>query len=184
MPSSQGRVLQKHKFDPKGIPGVFAGYEVKPGMNWSRQYRVWRLETFTTQSLAFDARRPIRKLNKPQLTETVAFMNPIKFPLRAEYERINNTFEGMKMRELQDVEPEIDDPRKEIEYEEGEYLPSEPGALDHEELAERAVDDEPDGDQPVDLEMKKMGMMIPNPMMTRRKLRPLHRKQRDLQLSR
>ena len=29
MPSSQGRVLQKHKFDPKGIPGVFAGYEVK-----------------------------------------------------------------------------------------------------------------------------------------------------------
>lgn len=65
MPSSQGRALQKHKRDPKGIPGVFANYEVKPGMNWSRQYRVWGLETFTNQSLAFDVRRPIRKLGKP-----------------------------------------------------------------------------------------------------------------------
>ena len=82
MPSSQGRMLQKHKFDPKGIPGIFAGYEVKPGMNWSRQYRVWSLETFTTQSLAFDARRPIRKLNRPQLTDTVVLMNPIEFPLQ------------------------------------------------------------------------------------------------------
>ena len=38
MPSSHGRVLQKYKFDPKGISGVFAGYEVRPGMTWSRQY--------------------------------------------------------------------------------------------------------------------------------------------------
>ena len=132
------------------IPGVFAGYEVKPGMNWSRQYRVWSLETFATQSLAFDARRPIRKLNKPQLTETVVFMSPIEFPLKAEYERINNTFEGMKIRELRDGELEIGDPRKEIEYDEDEYLPSEPRAFDHEELAERAIDDEPDDDQPLD----------------------------------
>ena len=72
---------------------------------------VWSLETLATQNLAFDARRPIRKLNRPQLTETVVFMNPIEFPLKAEYERINNTFEGMKIRELR--EPEIDDPRKE-----------------------------------------------------------------------
>ena len=77
-------------------------------------------------------------------------MNPIEFPLTAEYERINNTFEGMKIRELRDGEPEIDDPRKEIEYDEGEYQPSEPGALDHGEIAERAIDDEPDDDQPLD----------------------------------
>ena len=118
-------------------------------MNWSRQYRVWSLETFTTQSLAFDARRPTRRLNKPQLTETLVFMNPTKFPLKAEYERINNTFEGMKIRELRDGEPEIDDPRKEIEYDENEYVPL-PGALDHEEIAERAIEDEPDDDQPLD----------------------------------
>ena len=32
---------QSHKFDPDAIPGVFAGYEVSPGMGWTRQYRVW-----------------------------------------------------------------------------------------------------------------------------------------------
>ena len=131
------QTIQEHKFDPKGIPELFAGYEVKPGMNWSRQYRVWSLETFTNQSLAFDARRPIRKLNKPQLTETSVFMNPTEFPLKEEYERINNTIKGMKIRELRDGEPEVDDPKKEIEYDEDEYLPSETGALDHEEIAER-----------------------------------------------
>ena len=56
----------------------------------------------------------------------------------------------MKIRELRGGEPEIDDLRKEIEYEEGEYQPSELGPLDHEELAERAIDDEPDDDQSVD----------------------------------
>lgn len=55
----------------------------------------------------------------------------------------------MKIRELRGGEPEVDDPRKEIEYEDDEYLPSEPGALHHEEVAERAIDDEPD-DQPID----------------------------------
>ena len=75
-------------------------------------------------------------MNKPQLTETIVFMNPTQFPLKEEYERINNTIKGMKIRELQDGEPEIDDPRKEIEHDEDKYLPSEPGALDREEIAE------------------------------------------------
>ena len=30
----------KHKFDPMGIPGVFAGYSLGPGLHWSRKYRV------------------------------------------------------------------------------------------------------------------------------------------------
>ena len=80
MPSSQGRLLEKYKFDPKGISGIFAGYEMKSGMNWSRQYRVWNLETFVIQSLVFDAKRPIKKLNRSQLTKIVVFMNPIEFP--------------------------------------------------------------------------------------------------------
>ena len=81
-----------------------------------------------------------QEVGKPQLTETIAFMNPIEFPLKEEYERINNSVKGMKIRELRDGEPEVD----EIEYDEDEYLPSEPGALDHEEIAKRAIDDEPD----------------------------------------
>ena len=56
----------------------------------------------------------------------------------------------MKIRELRDGEPKIDDPRKEIEYEEGEYQPSEAGVLHHGEIAERAIDDDLDDDQPLD----------------------------------
>eukprot|EP00435_Cladocopium_sp_Y103_P020509 s934_g5.t1 len=39
-PSGARAVEQKHKFDPKGIPGIFAGYELAPGLHWSRKYRV------------------------------------------------------------------------------------------------------------------------------------------------
>lgn len=147
-PSSQGRALQKHNFDPKGIPGVFAGYEVKPGMSWSRQYRVWSLETFTSQSLAFDARSPIRKLGKPQLTETIVFMNPIEFPLDEEYERINSTIEGMKIREIRDGEPEVDGPAGDID-DDDEYEPTEPGMLNNGDIPERVLDEDTD-DVPID----------------------------------
>ena len=70
----------------------------------------------------------------------------------------------MKFRELRDGEPEIDDPKKEIEYEEDEYLPSEPGALDHGELAGPSMMNLMTTNQQT-LEMK-IATMIPNLMMT------------------
>ena len=53
---------QKHKFDPMGIPGVFAGYDLAPGLHWSRKYRVWSLADWTKQDLAYNTGAPIRKL--------------------------------------------------------------------------------------------------------------------------
>lgn len=35
-PSGAREIEQKHKFDPMGIPGVFAGYELGPCQQWSR----------------------------------------------------------------------------------------------------------------------------------------------------
>ena len=35
-PSSGRDCGYKHKFDPMGIPGVFAGYALGPGVHWSR----------------------------------------------------------------------------------------------------------------------------------------------------
>ena len=29
------------KFDPKGVPGIFAGYVITTGQQWSRNYKVW-----------------------------------------------------------------------------------------------------------------------------------------------
>ena len=43
-PSGARNVEQKHRFDPMGIPGVFAGYDLAPGLHWSRKYRVWTLD--------------------------------------------------------------------------------------------------------------------------------------------
>ena len=43
-------VEQKHKIDPMGIPGVFAGYDLAPGLHWSRKYRVWALADWARQN--------------------------------------------------------------------------------------------------------------------------------------
>ena len=84
-----------HKFDPKGIPGVFAGYVVTTGQNWSRKYRVWDMKEFANVNLSMDAAVP-RKLAQPYQTEVIYFPKGITFPLKAEYERMNETLEGLK----------------------------------------------------------------------------------------
>ena len=40
-----------HKFDPKGIPVIFAGYVVTTGQRWSRKYRVWDMKEFANVNL-------------------------------------------------------------------------------------------------------------------------------------
>ena len=68
-PSDARAREQQHKFDPMGIPGVFAGYSLGPGLHWSRKYRVWALCDWTKQNLAYDAEKPIAKLRTPHYTE-------------------------------------------------------------------------------------------------------------------
>ena len=67
-PSGARNIAQSHNFDPDAIPGVFAGYEIGIVFKWTGQYRVWSLDDFTKQNLAFDAERPCDKLRKPHLT--------------------------------------------------------------------------------------------------------------------
>ena len=84
-----------HKFDPKGIPAIFAGYVVATGRSWSRKYRVWDMKEFANVNLSMDAAVP-RKLAQPYQTEVIHFPKEITFPLKAEYERMNETIEGLK----------------------------------------------------------------------------------------
>eukprot|EP00435_Cladocopium_sp_Y103_P045227 s435_g12.t3 len=105
---------QKHKFDPMGIPGVFAGYSLGPGLHWSRKYRVWALCDWSKQSLAYDAEKPIRKLRTPHYTERVELKEPLEFPCKSGYEKINVTIEGLKEKDRLDgsaekIPPPIDD---------------------------------------------------------------------------
>ena len=101
-PSDARAREQQHKFDPMGIPGVFAGYSLGPGLHWSRKYRVWALCDWTKQNLAYDAEKPIAKLRTPHYTEKVELKEPLEFPCKAEYERINVTIEGLKVKDRLD----------------------------------------------------------------------------------
>ena len=47
-----------HKFDPNGIPGIFAGYIVTTGQNWWRKYRVWDVKEFASVTLSMGASVP------------------------------------------------------------------------------------------------------------------------------
>ena len=47
-----------HKFDPKGIAGIFAGYVVTTGRSWSRKYRVWDMKELANVNLSMDAASP------------------------------------------------------------------------------------------------------------------------------
>ena len=106
-PSGSREREQQHKFDPMGIPGVFAGYSLGPGLHWSRKYRVWALCDWTKQSLAYDAEKPIAKLRTPHYTERVELKEPLEFPCKAEYEKINVTIEGLKVKDRLDGNSEM-----------------------------------------------------------------------------
>ena len=106
-PSDARAREQQHKFDPMGIPGIFAGYSLGPGLHWSRKYRVWALCDWTKQNLAYDAEKPIAKLRTPHYTEKVELKEPLEFPCKAEYERINVTIEGLKVKDRLDGNSEM-----------------------------------------------------------------------------
>eukprot|EP00435_Cladocopium_sp_Y103_P000709 s5881_g1.t1 len=79
-----------------------------------RKYRVWALCDWSKQSLAYDAEKPIRKLRTPHYTERVELKEPLEFPCKLGYEKINVTIEGLKEKDRLDgsaerVPPPIDD---------------------------------------------------------------------------
>ena len=93
-PSDARSRSQDTKFDPKGLVGVFAGYVVEAGNNWSRRMLVWNLQDFAKVNLAYDCEQVPMSLKRPHVTERVELDSPITFPLKAEYEKLNSTLEG------------------------------------------------------------------------------------------
>ena len=61
----------------------------------SRKYRVWDMKEFANVNLSMDAAVP-RRLAQPYQTEVIHLPKEITFPLKAEYERMNETLEGLK----------------------------------------------------------------------------------------
>ena len=59
------------------------------------------------KNLAYDAENPIAKLRTPHYTEKVELKEPLEFPCKAEYERINVTIEGLKVKDRLDGNSEM-----------------------------------------------------------------------------
>ena len=106
-PSGARANEQAHKFDPKGIPGVFAGYEIAPGVNWRRQYMAWALSDMTKQNYSFNAKTIIDKLRHPHLTEKIEVHLPLTFPCKDIYEKVNTTLEGLAVKDRLEESPDF-----------------------------------------------------------------------------
>eukprot|EP00435_Cladocopium_sp_Y103_P040038 s2308_g10.t2 len=119
-PSGARSVSQSHKFGPDSIPGVFAGYEIGIGFKWTGQYRVWALDDFTQQNLAFDTERPRQKLRHPHLTQKIVLRHPSVFPCKKRYEETNSTLEGLTDKERHRRSPEVLEDQNEEEDEDGD----------------------------------------------------------------
>ena len=57
--------------------------------------------------MAYDAEKPIAKLRTPHYTERVELKEPLEFPCKSEYERINVSIEGLKVKDRLEGNPEI-----------------------------------------------------------------------------
>ena len=57
--------------------------------------------------MAYDAEKPIAKLRTPHYTERVELKEPLEFPCKAEYEKINVTIEGLKVKDRLDGNSEM-----------------------------------------------------------------------------
>ena len=105
-PSGARNVEKKHKFDPMSIPGMFAGYDLAPGLHWSRKYRVWALADWARQNLSYDTSAPIPKLKTPHYTERVELKEPLEIPCKAHYKNVNVTIEGLTEKDRLDGSPD------------------------------------------------------------------------------
>ena len=108
-PSDARSRSQDTKFDPKGLVGVFAGYVVEAGNSWSRRMLVWNLQDFAKVNLAYDCEQVPMSLKRPHVTERVELDSPITFPLKAEYEKLNSTLEGVNTIADREGRPDVDD---------------------------------------------------------------------------
>eukprot|EP00969_Alexandrium_andersonii_P186544 8241359-Alexandrium_andersonii.AAC.1 len=74
--------------DPRGIPGILAGYSLKGRHRWDGYYYVWVVKDFASRDLRYDAHYgPYHTLTAHQVKAVVVPDGETEFPLRQEYIR-------------------------------------------------------------------------------------------------
>jgi hypothetical protein len=105
------------KWKEPSRPGAFAGYRVHPGYTWKGEFLCWDLTDFVDTDLSKAVRTLGPRIRNPHVTKRrLRWNGPLVFPLKARYEVINNTLEGlMAMRTklgqddlVDDVPPPLD----------------------------------------------------------------------------
>ena len=82
------------KFGAKGHLGVFAGYSLTPGYQWSGDYLVWELTAFRGADLRDSATRLHQRMAAPRVTKVVELAeNKVTFPLKERYDKVNRDTE-------------------------------------------------------------------------------------------
>ena len=84
-----------HKFAPRSMRGVFAGYELESGMRRSGKMLVWELDKFLDADLNVGCRTVPMSLRRPHIVDKVVMVNPLSFPLKGAFEKVNGSLEGM-----------------------------------------------------------------------------------------
>ena len=94
--------ISKTKFEEPTVTGVFAGYELTPGYNWSGTFLVWALDDFAGEDLSTDAYINSPQVRHPHRIKRLELpADGVSFPLKAEYDRKNHTLEGATERYLE-----------------------------------------------------------------------------------
>ena len=102
------------KWDGRAMFGIFAGYKINPGYNWSGEYYVWDLDQFLEVCLSSDVSGKVAKNIKPHSTKAVTLgSRGVLFPLKARYDWYNNTIEGREKSWAAGSTP-VDNPEPEV----------------------------------------------------------------------
>ena len=93
-----GNVVYKDKqstWEDRSRPGVFAGYEMKPGYEWSGRYLVWDLDAFQNANLFATTKKCMVNHNDPHGVMRIRMpVEGIRFPLKEACLKANDTLEG------------------------------------------------------------------------------------------
>ena len=107
-------------------------------MKWGRKMFVWSMSVMSTIKPAFDLEKVPLRLVDPHITEVVVPIEPFEFPMKAEYERVNGTIEGLRDRD----DPEIEDQENE-EDEDGNNDDDDEGKGDKPQVSKESSKEKP-----------------------------------------
>ena len=104
-----GRMTYKDKqakWEAISRVGVFVGYDMKPGYEWSRRYLIWDLDVFQNADLFATTEKCMKAHSTPHKVRRIRFpVGEIQFPLKEQYLKANDTLEG-RTAAMQDA-PEV-----------------------------------------------------------------------------